>query len=316
MLGVEISSYRRAASAFDQLLKVPLSKSSLQQLIKEYGSELADREAHEAECLSETSAAKRIEEEQPEPDAEIMAVSMDGVMVHVRGEGWKEAKVAAISAVEQKTEEGQIEVCLTKHSYRAGVWGVPDFTEQQWAEAWRRGMEKAKQVVSVNDGAHWIWSLVRTCYTPCIEVIDWWHAVEHVWEIARLICKEDTVAAKAWASILKTLLWNGQIKDLIREVRERWPQNEEISDDLRRMLRYFIKYRHQMRYADFRAQGYPIGSGTVESACKTVVQGRVCQAGMRWSRQGLRAMLVLRCALLSKRWRESLPLLPFAQTVP
>lgn len=305
-LGVEIPSYRRAADAYDALVKVSLSKSTLQKLVEEYGTKIEKGEAQEADRLSEPAAAKRIDQEQPEPDGETMAVSMDGVMVHIREEGWKEVKVAAISAVEQKVVGDEAKVHLHKHSYCAGLWEAKEFAKRQWAEAWRRGLEKAKQVVSVNDGAVWIWSLVKTCYTPCVEIIDWWHAVEHLWEIVHVFFREDAPEAKIWAETLKTLLWNGQIRSVIAQVRERYTAEEPFPDTLCRMLRYFIKHRHRMKYADYRGAGYPVGSGTVESACKTVVQERICQAGMRWSRSGLQAMLALRCNLLSDRWHDAL----------
>lgn len=93
----------------------------------------------------------------PQPESEVMAVSMEGAMVRLRGEGWKEVKTVAVSAVERApasdggTDAVEPAVRLTKHSYRAGLWEAAVFTNHQWAEATRRGIEKAKQVVSVND---------------------------------------------------------------------------------------------------------------------------------------------------------------------
>jgi hypothetical protein len=99
-------------------------------------------------------------------------------------------------------------------------------------------------------------------------------------------------------------LWQGQRRALFRELRERWPRSQELPEGLRLAIGYLFRHRKRMRYATFRQQGYPTGSGTVESACKTVVQERCCQSGMRWSRTGLQAILSLRCALLSDRWPE------------
>lgn len=314
-LGIEIPSYRRAAEAFADLTKVSLSKSALQKLVIEHGSKLAAMESVQAEGQSAPGAIERMEEEQPDPDAETMALSMDGVMVHTREENWKEVKVVAISAVEQlRSRGGQTQVHLQHHSYRAGLWDADEFSKHQWAEAWRRGIEKAKRVVSVNDGARWIWALVRTCYAPCVEIIDWWHAVEHLWEIVHLLFADDDPEAKVWADTLKTLLWNGQFSSLFREMRAKWPRGKDLPKELLRAIGYFYHNRHRMDYAAFRAAGLPVGSGTVESACKTVVQERLCQAGMRWSCQAIQAVLALRCALLSNRWNDSLDpcLLPLA----
>jgi hypothetical protein len=308
-LGVDIPSCRRAAEGFETMIKVPLSKSTLQRLIGTYGTLLADEDEEVAERLS---APERLDDgvatwrDQPEPDAETMAVSMDGVMANTIEEGWKEVKIVAISAVECEPGEDEKEpvVHLTKHSYRAGLLDAQQFAKHQWAEACRRGLERAKRIVSVNDAAAWIWSLVLTCYAPCVEIIDWWHAVERLWTIARTVLGDESPYVVVWAARLKTLLWQGRMRQLFHEIRRKWPRGKELPKDLRLAIGYLLRNRARMRYAEFRAQGYPTGSGTVESACKTVVQQRCCQSGMRWSQPGLRAILSLRCALLSGRWRE------------
>jgi len=308
-LDVLIASCRRAARVFETMIKVPLSKSTLHRLSLEYGGQLAEQEAAEAERLSAPGSVDEgiaTWQEQPEPDAEIMAISLDGVMVNMREEGWKEIRLGAISAVE--CEPGAAgeppTVHLTRHSYRAGLWDVETFARQQWLEACRRGLEKARCVVAVADAAAWIWRIILTCYAPCIEVIDWWHALQRLWTIAHTTLGEDNPLAAIWVERLKTLLWHGQMRALFQEVRRHWPRGKERPDALRLALGYLFRQRARMHYADFRAQGYPTGSGTVESGCKTVVQGRCCQSGMRWGREGLQAILSLRCALLSERWQE------------
>jgi len=295
---------------------VGLGKSTLQALVREYGEGLADKDVAEADRQSTPRAIERIQAEQPEPDAETMSVSMDGVMVHTREEGWKEVKVVAISAVEQRHRGDVQEIKLNRHSYRAGLWGVEEFSKHQWAEAWRRGLEKAKRVVSINDGAHWIWSVVSKCYAPCVEIIDWWHAVEHLWEIVHLTYAEEDPEARAWAEQLKTALWQGQSRSLFRQIGEKWPRGKRRPKALLRAVRYLYHNRKRMRYEAFRLAGLPVGSGTVESACKTVVQQRLCQAGMRWSRPAIQAVLALRCALLSERWGERLNACALTLAVP
>jgi len=305
-MGTEIPSVRRAAKRFEALTKVPLSKSSLAALLTEYGGQLVavqEKEAAEAsrapekgEVLSQRALA--------EPDAPVMALSMDGVMINVRGEGWKEAKVVAISAVEQVQEAPGEEpkVQLSRHSYRAGLWEAATFAKQQWAEARRRGLEKARQLVCVSDGAAWIWGIVLTCYVSCVQIIDWWHAVEKLWEIGSILMGEEGDASKVWVKHLKDLLWAGNVRGLVHEVRLCCPRGAPLPERLGTLIGYFYHHRRRMAYQAFREAGYPVGSGTVESGCKVVVQERMTQAGMRWSRIGAQAMLALRCLLLSDRW--------------
>ena len=310
-LAAEIPSFERAAAAFRVLTHVPMSKSSLHHLSQEYGGRLVELQAAEAEAMVKPPA--KFDEATfrtvPQPDSEVMAVSLDGGMIHVRQEGWKEVKIAAVSAVE-RVEAGdpvladEPHVTLTKHSYRAGLWDAAAFSQQQWAEATRRGIEKAHQVVSVNDGALWIWVIVAMCYVPCIQIIDWWHAVQKLWLIAGLLFGEGNTLGRAWVARHKAFLWAGDLRPLYHYVRTCYPHGTPWPDGLAQALGYFFHNRHRMHYAHFRRCGYPVGSGSVESACKVVVQARLKQAGMLWSRPGAQAILALRSTILSDRWNE------------
>lgn len=303
-LAVDVPSYRRAAEHYQKLTHISFSKSSLESLVLEYGGELAEEEAQEAERLSSPRLGEPDGHTPQAPMAagETMAASLDGVMVNILGEGWKEIKVASFSVVEQEEGASEPQVRLTQHSYCAGLWDAETFGRHQWAEAWRRGIQNAKRIVAVSDAAAWIWALIVTCYAPCVQIIDWWHAVERVWAIAYTILGQGTTEAKAWGDQLKEYLWAGQTRALLREVRLHWPRGQALPETLRQAIGYLFRQRQRMRYADFRQAGCPIGSGTVESACKVVVQERMVQAGMRWGRPGTQAILALRCALLSNRW--------------
>lgn len=304
---MEIPSFRRAAEALQSLTHIALGKSSLQQLVQEHGTCLAEEESREAERWgSWPNEELEVEmEELPAPDSDVMAVSMDGVMVNTREEGWKEVKVAALSAVEVSSDEEEAPtVRLTRHSYRAGLWEASAFAKHQWVEACRRGVQKARQIVCVCDAAAWIWVIVRTFYAPCVEVIDWWHAVQRLWQIAHALLGTEDGEIAAWVETTKSLLWQGKLRELFHRIRGRWPRGEALTETLRQAIGYLYHNRSRMRYASFRGEGYPTGSGVVESGCKTVVQQRLCQAGMRWSRRGVQAVLALRCALLSDRWSD------------
>ncbi len=306
-LGVEIPSYRRAAQRFEALTKLPMSKSSLERLTTEYGKKLVSYQAAEAEATvrAPDQGEEFVWRAIPEPDSAVMAVSMDGVLINIRAEGWKEVKVATISAVEVEVEVERDEekvVRLSQHSYRAGLWEAKDFAKHQWAEACRRGLEKAKQIVSVNDGAAWIWLIVMMCYAPCIEIIDWWHAVEKLWNAANSLFGQGAPQAAAWVQQLKSLLWAGQLRPLIHQVRQACPPDHPLPDTVCVLINYLFHNRRRMDYQRYQQAGYPVGSGSVESACKVVVQERMKQAGMRWRRDNAQAMLALRCILLSERW--------------
>ncbi len=305
-LAVEIPSHRRGAAAFSELSGVALSKSSLQRLCAEAGGRLVAEQAAEARAMVEVPKREEavVPRPQPTPDSAVMSVSADGVMVHLREEGWKEVKVASISAVAQ-SEGG---ATLTRHSYRAGLWEASLYGQHLWAEACRRGLEQAKTVVCVSDGAVWIWNLMFICFAWRIEILDWWHAVQRLWTIAQGCLAP--APAKAWVDAQQHHLAHTSLRHVFRQVRLLYPRGTPLPKEVREALGYLFANRQRMRYRHFRQAGYPIGSGTVESACKVVVQQRMKQAGMRWSRTGAQAMLALRCALLSDRWHQLWPSLP------
>ncbi len=307
-LGTEIPSYRRAVENFAELTKVGVSKSMLAEMVKTYGGKIVCQQQAEAEAMVKAPAKDEVvvPRQMPQPDSEVMAISMDGALVNIREEGWKEVKTVSISAVEQLTDEksGQIEAQLSHHSYRSGLWDAKTFANQQWAEGCRRGLERAEQIVSVNDGALWIWLIVQMCWAPCVEILDWWHAVEKLWEAAAALFDEDAPTSTIWMEHQKSYLWHSQLRQVIRSIRQVSPRGLPLPDKVRTTVGYIFNNRYRMRYKQFRQAGYPIGSGTVESACKLVMQERMKQAGMRWSRDGAQAMLALRSVLLSDRWDE------------
>jgi hypothetical protein len=315
--------FDRAAQAIDALARIPVSQSSLCRLVQEYGARLVEQQAAEAEAM--VKAPAKFDEvtfrQIPRPDSEVMAVSMDGAMLRVRQEGWKEVKTVTVSAVKCDTGvvggavSAEPKVQLTNHSYRAGLWEAAVFTNQQWAEATQRGIEKAKQIVSVNDGAAWIWAIVATCYLPCITVLDWWHAVQKLWLMANLLFGEGSDLGRAWVQRHKAWLWAGDLRPIFRYIHAHYACGAAWPDGLAQALGYFFNNRHRMRYSHFRRQGYPVGSGAVESACKVVVQARMKQAGMAWSRNGAQAMLALRSTILSDRWDDIWPTINSSQKV-
>ena len=311
--GLEIPSYRRAAEQFSDLSHVSLSKSSMQRLMNEYGQRLVDVQAAEAVAMVQVPSqeAEVTWRQAVEPERDCMNISMDGAMIHILNEGWKEVKIATVSAVTHTVDEQDKSWTphLFHHSYRAGLWEAADFCRQQWAEACGRGVEKATYLSSINDGAAWIWNIARMCYGRCVEILDWWHAVERLWAIAHLHFGAVADQATVWVNAQKPLLADSGLRTIFANIRQLYPRHQPLPDGVRQAIAYLFHNRWRMRYREFRKAGYPIGSGSVESACKLVAQQRLKQAGMRWSRKGAQAVLALRSQLLSLRWQQTCHLL-------
>jgi len=244
-------------------------------------------------------------------------VSTDGGMVLIRDEGWKEAKLTTISAVEVKPaverpakEEGTSRraedplVKLNGHSYEAGLWDADTMALHQYAEGLRRGIDHCQRLSSVNDGAPWIERITDLNFPEAVQIVDWRHAKGKLWKVSKAVFGEQSPEGRGWVEERLAHLWSGKVKKVeaaLEELdlgQERWP------DEVRQAPGYFEGNRKRMRYDEFRAEGYPIGSGTVESGINTVIHHRMKRPGRGWRRSNGQAMLAGLSALHSGRFDQ------------
>lgn len=223
-------------------------------------------------------------DEQPK----MLTMSADGVMVHSDG-AWTEMKCASFGS----EEHGRSTIATMEKSEKFG--------EFLYLEAVRRGLRDAGTVVFVADGAVWIWNLVAHHFPDAVEIVDWYHAIEHLWEVANASYGQGSRRAKNWVKRNKARLMEDGADRVISSLKQWKPKTEDHVKVKRENLHYFTTNAHRMLYATFRENGYCIGSGSVESACKQYGQGRLKQAGMRWKKPGIEAIAHLRSAVLNNR---------------
>ncbi|MCL4369908.1 MAG: ISKra4 family transposase [Chloroflexi bacterium] len=312
-LGCLVPSYRVGAKSYEELVGLGVSAATVEEVTTAAGERL--REVERGVAL-ESVALPMIGERGPEPgptrEGEVLpgtahlCISLDGTTVNTIG-GWREVKVVSISEVREReklaSDESPVE--LVNHSYRAGIWEVKEFANEQWAEALRRGVEMASRLTTVNDGAAWIWNLVLFCYPAALQVVDWWHVVDRLWKVANLVFGQGTQGASSWVSARKDELWAGRVPAVLKALGHLEPESEGAKEEVRLFGEYLRTHAERMRYQEFRELGAPIGSGTVESCCKNVVGSRMKRGGMRWRVERAEAVLALRCAILSDRWSEA-----------
>jgi hypothetical protein len=191
-------------------------------------------------------------------------------------------------------------------TYVAGLLTAADFGVQLYAEAMRRGVERARQVVILGDGAQWIWRLAEEHFPGAIQILDFWHASQHVWKVAQAVWGEGSARTAEWAeAVIADHLIVGDVIGLLLAIRSLptvAPKPGEKKSVPEQALEYFSNNAPRMRYLEYRARGLEIGSGTVESAGKRVVGQRCKAPGMRWSEEGLTAILNLRTHVLNDRY--------------
>lgn len=186
--------------------------------------------------------------------------------------------------------------------YYCDLQEARQFGQLVWATGCRVLADFVPELVFVCDGAVWIWNLVKQYYPHAIQIVDWYHATEHLEKIAALAFPQAQ-ERKAWLVDVKEALWHGQVQAVIRACQDLAAGQPKVSPE----IAYFANNEARMDYGRFRAAGYAIGSGTIESACKQIVVQRLRKSGAQWTIDGAVRTAKARAAWLSGEW-DSLPL--------
>jgi hypothetical protein len=190
-------------------------------------------------------------------------------------------------------------------TYNGAIESAEEFGRRIYAQAWRRGWSRALQKVVMGDGAEWIWNLVSLHFPGAIQIVDLYHARQHLWEVACKLYPNDQGKQKTWMKIhQKRLLDRGKIEKLVGALRSMESANPEVVEKIRTEANYFERNAERMRYPKFRRQHLFVGSGVIEAGCKTVVASRLKRSGMFWTVRGANAILGLRCCHLNGEFED------------
>jgi hypothetical protein len=190
-------------------------------------------------------------------------------------------------------------------TYTGAIESAEEFGRRIYAEAYGRGWSRALQKVVIGDGAEWIWNLVGLHFSDALQIVDLYHARQHLWEVARKLYPNEEKKQKAWMKIhQKRLLDRGKIEKLVGTLRSIESDNPEVAEKIRTEADYFERNRERMRYPKFRRQHLFVGSGVIEAGCKTVVASRLKRSGMFWTVRGANAILALRCCHLNGEFED------------
>lgn len=306
--GLQTQSFDLAAAAYSDAVGGAISPDSLRRITEGWGQQVGQRRQATAQRanapaqVGESPRERRVAEVAPIRGQ--ANISTDGGMILVRGEGWKEVKLTAISEVEVQDAETRVAqadrpsrreadpvVLLKRHSYQAGLWDADTMACYQYSEGLRRGIDHCQRLSSVNDGAPWIERIANLNFSNAVQIVDWSHASQRLWKVSKAVLGEQTAQGKQWVEQQLDYLWNGRVHQVVTILEAMdlalgaWP------DEVRQAPGYFKSNQLRMHYDRFRAEGYPIGSGTVESGINTVVHHRMRRPGRGWQRDNAQAML-------------------------
>jgi len=294
--------FGRAAKELKYFTRVEVSEATARRITEAAGSDYVQTQNEQVEQILNQAPPSP-------PGPQLQLISADGAMVHEVSGEWVEVKTVTIGEVEAKHAG---DVRTRELSYFSRLSEASDFNRKALVEVFRRGTEKAGKVCAVNDGADWEQKFIDYHRPDAVRILDFAHAAGKVAESGRLIFGEETAEFRQWFNKQKHSLKLGKTRVVLRNIRglEKRARGRERGKKvkiIRGSVNYLEKRREMINYNEFQSLGYPIGSGSVESANKLVVQSRLKQSGMRWARRNIDSMLGLRNVACNDRWEEAWP---------
>jgi hypothetical protein len=211
----------------------------------------------------------------------------------------REVKLGALFTQHRTDAEGHPVRDHESTSYVASYAKAAPFSLLLRAEARRRGVGSATQVVFLSDGAAWAEDIAEQCFAGCVSILDFYHACERLHGLATGL---GVPKVQQQVGHWKKLLLKDRLTTVIAQARELQAQGTQQSEVVEEHLSFLERHQSRMRYGTYRQQGWFIGSGVVEAGCKTVIGKRLKQSGMFWSESGATCVLNFRTLLLSGRF--------------
>lgn len=224
---------------------------------------------------------------------------IDGQPAHTR-----EVKLGCVFTQTTWDEQGFAIRDPDSTTYTGAIETAEQFGRRLYLEVWNRGWERAQKTVVIADGAEWCWNQADIHFPGAIQIVDLYHARQHLWEVARKLCPNDAEAQKAWIKRHQKWLDGGKIDKLVVALTAIHSDNAEVREKLRLEADYFERNKERMRYPEFRRQHLFVGSGVIEAGCKTVIGSRLKQSGMHWTVIHANSIIALRCSQLNGRFES------------
>lgn len=306
-----LGSFQEGSELLRELAGVAVPPKHVERAAEALGGEIAADER----CVVESGPAAAV--------APTLYLGMDGTGIPMRAaelEGrtgkqpdgtaqTREVKLCTVWSAEARDEEGMPVRDPGSVTYSAAIEsaasrdtdaGPSDFAQRVVREAQRRGFAHAARRVVLGDGAPWIWNLADEHFPDALQIVDRFHAKEHLSTVAKAVYGVTSELGTRWAHERRAELDAGDLAAVVRALQPHAPTHDEA----RQCIAYLQRNRHRMRYPDFHARGLCTSTGVVEAGCKVAVGTRLKRAGMHWTARGANAILALRCTKLSGRFED------------
>jgi hypothetical protein len=292
-------SYEDAAEVLERVGGIHLSDTTAWRTTQQWGEQMKISEAQQAEEAQQ----KPVESAVAFNETDLLGAALDGVIMYVREEGWKELKLGCVFQVEphsvqdERLGEAVVVGHAVQQSYVAHLGSHQGVGKKLFAEARRRNWLHTRHTQFLGDGASWIWNLAEEYFGGSEQTVDWYHAKEHLFAACHTLHAPGSPAAARWMNQHTELLFQGHADQIAHRLREA----EQAHPGAANQAGYFDTNHRRMNYMALREQGWMIGSGMIESGGKQF-KARFAGPGMRWSRSGAERLLPIRAAILGKQF--------------
>jgi hypothetical protein len=307
------SSFAGGRQQLQLLAGIEVTTKAVERHAEAIGADIVEREQAKRDRLVQLEFPDILGAAVP-----VLVVEMDGTqlpMVHAELEGragraqgqparTREVKLGCVFTQTTTDAKGRPIRDAASTTYTGAIETAELFGRRLYAEAFERGWDRARKKVVLGDGAEWIWNIADQHFAGAIQIVDVWHAREHLWDLAAKLFPSDEKQRKRWAKKLIQKLNRGKVENVVSELRSFPTRRAESRDELRIQADYFDRNRTRMRYPKFRKLSLFIGSGVIEAGCRTVIGSRLKQSGMFWTVRGANAIIALRCNRLSGKFED------------
>jgi Uncharacterised protein family (UPF0236) len=307
------TSFEQGREELELLAGLQLTAKAVERQAEAIGADIAQQEQ------TQTKRAKQLE--LPEvigPAVPVLYIEMDGTQVPMvraelegragRVEGQpartREVKLGCVFTQTTTNEQGRPVRDEASTTYTGAIETAEEFGHRLYTEAWERGWSCAAKKVIIGDGAEWIWNIAEQHFPGAIQIVDLYHARQHLWELAHALYPSDEAKQKRWIMHQQSKLDGGEIEKLVRYLRSLEPADPQLAEKIWGEADYLERNAARMRYPKFRAQKLFVGSGVIEAGCRTVIGSRLKQSGMFWTVRGANAIIALRCNRLSNKFED------------
>ena len=307
------TSFEKGSEQLEVLAGIEVLPKAIQTHAEAIGTDLAARLREEAGRAKQLQFPEILQKPVP-----ILYIEMDGTGIPVvksesegrsgRQQGQpartREVKLGCIFTQTQTDKQGRPIRDPDSTTYVASIEAAEEFGYLLYTEAWRRGWSHARKKVVIADGALCNWNIASRHFPGAIEIVDLYHARQHVWELSGKLFLSSDARRKGWAARMESKLDQGESESLVGSLRRLAAKHTELAHLITNEADYFERNADRMRYPEFRHQRLFVGSGVVEAGCKNVIGLRLKRSGMFWTVDGANAILALRCSRLNNRFED------------